>query len=178
MGLDLLITITLLALPVGLLTWLLFGRLYAAGRLERGLDRKATRQALKRIRKETRKDKSDFLNTRWMKFGGGFYGLVALWTFVCIEATELASFVAGFESFAKLFENGVLSFVIGVLANQLVNFITALLWFGWWPSADGGGTAILAFVAAYAGYLGGLQLARRGVTLRTIGGLAFRYGQR
>ncbi|MDZ7671070.1 MAG: hypothetical protein U5Q16_17215 [Gammaproteobacteria bacterium] len=155
---------------MGLLTWLLFGRLYAGGRLERGLDRKANRQALKRIRKETRKDKADFLNRRWMKFGGGFYGIAGLWTFVCIEATELTLFIANFNGFAELFGNGVLNFVIGVLANQFVNFVTALLWFGWWPGDGGGVNAIVVFAAAYGGYLGGLYLARRGMTLNSLGG--------
>jgi hypothetical protein len=158
-----------LMLPVALLAWWLFSRLHTSGRLERGLDRKATKLALKRIKAETKKDKSDFLNTRWMRFGGGFYGLVALWTFVCIELSELMSFIANFNGFAELFQNGVLHFLIGVAVNQLQNFVTALLWFSWWPGNGGGGTVILGIAAAYAGYLGGLTLAQRGVTVDSAG---------
>lgn len=168
MGVHLFVIPLFLMLPVALLAWWLFSRLYSSGRLERGLDRKATKLAMKRIKTETRKDKSDFLNTRWMRFGGGFYGLVALWTFVCIELSELTAFFGNFNGFAELFQNGILHFLISVAVNQLQNFVTALFWFGWWPSNGGGGTPMLWVAAAYAAYLGGLTLARRGVTVNLL----------
>lgn len=152
-----------LALPVTLLSWCLFDRLYAAGRLERGLDRKAFRSQLKRIRVESKKDRSDFLNTRWMRFGGGFYGVAALWTFICMELTELAAFLQTFESFAILFEDGIWAVVVRFLVNQLVNFVLAFVWFTWWPGVAGTASIFLWLVVAYAGYLTGLSLAQRNI---------------
>lgn len=47
---TLLVIALTLAVPVALLAWLLFGRLYAEGQLEPGLDRKSFRASMKRIR--------------------------------------------------------------------------------------------------------------------------------
>ncbi|QIB64827.1 hypothetical protein [Kineobactrum salinum] len=175
-----LITAASLALPVTLLSWWLFDRLYAAGRLERGLDGKAFKSQLKRIKTESKKDKSDFLSTRWMRFGGGFYGVAALWTFACIELTELAAFLADFNGFAALFEDGILAFVISFLVNQFVNFVMAFIWFTWWPDVAGGASIFLWLVAAYAGYLAGLYLAQRNVTMNSVRDrlLEFRHNRR
>lgn len=161
------ITLTL-ATPVALLAWLLFGRLYARGQLERGLDKKSFKTSMKRIRAESKTNPGDFLHNRWMKFGGGFYGLAAFWTFACIEITELAGFVVGFPGLAALFADGVLDFVVSVAVNQLRNLVSALVWVTWWPGKVLGAPPALWFMLAYGGYLCGLQLAQREVTLHSL----------
>lgn len=163
----LVITLTL-AVPVALLAWLLFGRLYARGELERGLDKKSFKASMKRIRSESKKNRSDFLHSRWMKFGGGFYGLVTLWTFACIEVTEVAGFVQNFPGFAALFADGILNFIISVAVNQMLNLVSALVWMTWWPGQVMGAHPALWIAMAYGGYLCGLQLAQRDVTLQSL----------
>ncbi|XOV89864.1 MAG: hypothetical protein ACFHX7_08245 [Pseudomonadota bacterium] len=161
--LELLQTLLLIGLPVGCLTWLLFHRLYASGRIHRESDEKQLKQELKALKKSVKEDKSDLINTRWMKFGGGFYGIAALWTFVVIEATDIVSFLWNFPGLSALFQDGIISFVVGVLINQFTNFINAFLWFAWWPQNEGDASVILWFGVAYVCYLAGFRLARAGV---------------
>lgn len=161
------ITLTL-ATPVALLAWLLYGRLYAGGQLERGLDKKSFKTSMKRIRSESKGNRGDFLLNRWMKFGGGFYGLVAFWTFACIEVSELAGFLVNFPGFAQLLADGILSFVISVVVNQVLNLVSALVWVTWWPGTVMGASPALWFALAYGGYLFGLYLAQREVTLQSL----------
>ncbi len=160
---EILQTLVLVGLPVGCLTWLLFHRLYESGRIHRDSDEKALRNELKALKKSVKEDKSDLINTRWMKFGGGFYGVAALWTFVVIETTDFLSFLWNFAGVAALFEDGVISFIVSVFINQITNFISAFLWFTWWPRNEGDAPVILWFFVAYAGYLAGFRLARNGI---------------
>jgi hypothetical protein len=164
---DLIQAIVRFGLPVAGLSFLLFTRLYSSGRLDRNADHKAIRSSLQNIKKAA-KDKAtrdrDFFQTKWMKFGGGFYGVAGLWTFFVIEATDLFSFVWNFPGFADLFKDGLISFIVNALANQLINFISAMIWFTYWPTAE---RNLLVWIAtAYLGYLLGIKLARSGFTTR------------
>lgn len=47
-----------------------------------------------------------FLHSKWVTFGGGFYGLIALLTFVVIELTQITQFwlsVEGWSDITALF---------------------------------------------------------------------------
>ena len=83
-------------------------------------------------------------------FGSGFYGLAGLWTFTIIEIGDFFSFIWNFPGIGVLFEDGVLDFIISLLINQLGNFITALLWFGYWPGDDH--STLIWILIAYLGY--------------------------
>jgi len=100
-----------------------------------------------------------YLEKRWMKFGGGFYGLTALVTFIAIEIADTTQFIVHFPGLAELFKAGIISFLVGILVNQIQNFVTALVWFTYWLEGD---RHILVWVLVpYASYLLGLKLASR-----------------
>ncbi|MDP6096761.1 MAG: hypothetical protein QGG67_12390 [Gammaproteobacteria bacterium] len=96
-------------------------------------------------------------------FGSGFYGLAGLWTFTIIEIGDFFSFIWNFPGIGVLFEDGVLDFIISLLINQLGNFITALLWFGYWPGDDH--STLIWILIAYLGYWVGVEAARKGMEL-------------
>ncbi len=145
-----------LGAPIALLTWYLFSRLYDRGQLDVLEDPKASFKALKeRTRKEGNTDEN-IVQRRWMKFGGGYYGLTALWTLVVIEVVDFIQFVVGFPGFAALFADGVIAFIIGVLINQLKNIIAAFIWFGYWDDV------LVCIAVSYIGYLLGMTAAQRG----------------
>ncbi len=149
-------------LPVAVLTWYLFLRLYKAGKLDRSLGHKALKPELKALKKQN-KDKqtrsTHLLHNRWMRFGGGFYGLAGLWTFIVVEVKDTAGFVWDFPGFEALFADGVISLLADVLANQITNFVTAITWFVYWGK-DGVGIPI-SMAVAYLSYLLGMHLARK-----------------
>jgi hypothetical protein len=93
---DILKAIIELGLPLALLSWLIFMRLFISGELDRQSDRKGIERGVKKIKASFKgekkrtfaeKSKTDLVFEKWMYFGSGFYGLAALWTLVVIEVS-------------------------------------------------------------------------------------------
>jgi len=159
---ELLRAILELGLPVAALSWLLFYRLYSRGVLARDADHKTIGASLKTIRKEQKEseDKPDSLmEGKWMKFGGGFYGVAAAWTLLYIEASGIVDIVAHPSSLLKMFDKGIGGFIAQKISGQVTTFVDAATWFSWWPGR--GHSPVVWFVVAYVAYLAGLNLARR-----------------
>ncbi len=158
-------SVLFLGFPVLLIGWFLLGRLYKSGRLDRDATGKRLKVALEKIKEETSADKSDRLQSQLMKFGGGFYGVTALWTLIVQELTDLVRFASNLaEELARIFADGIIDLVVNLLVNQFTNFVTAILWFAFWPDQTGSST-IVVLAIAYAGYLVGLRLARADATV-------------
>lgn len=150
-----------LGLPVAGLSWLLFYRLYSRGELARDADHKAIRSNLKLIRGATKKSETppdSVLHAKWMKFGGGFYGVGALWTLIVVETSGIVATVAHPSSIEDMFRGGPVDFVVNLIVSQFTTFLQALIWITWWPST--GGHAFVWIAVAYGGYIAGLNLAR------------------
>ena len=111
----------------------------------------------------TREGQVDLVRNKWMKFGGGFYGVVALLTYAVVELGELWDFLRSFESVWALVSQFGLNMLIGLLVEALRNFILAIAWPAYWLSNIHTGHAWLWFLVAYAGYWAGARLALRRV---------------
>lgn len=150
-----------LGLPVAALSWLLFYRLYSRGELARDADRKALSLGLKRIKRasKTKDAPSDsLLHKKWMKLGGGFYGVAALWTLLVMETGGIVKAIVHPSSIENWFRDGVVEFIINWVVGQFTTFMQAFLWFSWWPD---GRHEMFGWVAvALVGYLAGTRLAR------------------
>lgn len=92
---------------------------------------------------------------KWFTFGGGFYGLMALITYVHVEVLDLWRAFSQFSSFSDLWNSMSIGFLIGLLTEAIGNFVTAIMWFAYWngilPINNGWIWLIvcyLAFVAA------------------------------
>lgn len=147
--------VVIVGFPVFALSWFIFQRLFASGTLDISLSGKDFDKHVSKLGKSF-KDGRGF-EARWMKFGGGFYGIGAMWTLIIVELRDLVAFVSAFEGFGGLLEDGIVSLIVAFFINQLQNFITAITWFLYW--GDGIGIAIYLAVA-YGGYYAGVQLAR------------------
>ncbi len=150
-----------IGLPVAVLSWLLFYRLYSRGELARDADRKAIGASLKSIRKAQKESKAtadSLLHTKWMKFGGGFYGVAAAWTLIYIEASGVIGVIAHPSTAQDMFRNGVGGFIAQQITGQVNTFVDAATWFNWWPGR--GHNPIVWFGVAYLAYIAGLELAR------------------
>lgn len=151
-----------LGIPMVVLSWVIFTRLYGGGELDRKANKKSIGAEVKNMKKSFKKKKdggtSNYMVEKWMWFGSGFYGLAGLWTFVVIEATDLFRLILNPSLIPDSLDDGLVSAVVNLAVNQLSNFLTAFVWFGYWPDE---GTVIWLLVA-YAGYWIGVELARRG----------------
>ena len=92
-----------------------------------------------------------------MWFGGGFYGLAALWTLVIVELVDLGRFLWNLHTFITTFNGGVMGFIGDFIANQIGNIISAFLWFNYWSERS----IALGFLVAWVGYWLGNQVAKR-----------------
>lgn len=158
---DLPLAILEMGLPVAALSWLLFYRLYSRGDLARDADHKAIDASLKEMRKTQKEseEKSDsMLHAKWMKFGGGFYGVAAAWTLIYIEASGIVGVILHPSVIKETFEKGVGGIIASQITGQVTTFVDAVTWFSWWPGKGHG--PIVWFVVAYAAYILGMNLAR------------------
>jgi hypothetical protein len=149
-----------LGLPMAVMSWLMFNWLYGAGQLPREAGHKAIREHLTNLKKHHKKSKSkngNYLYKQWLFFGGGFYGLAVLWTLLVIEISELIGFIVNFD-LSALLANGIIALMVSVIVAQFGNIVSAMLWFGYWPSD--GAAAVIWVLMAYAGYLTGIHFAR------------------
>lgn len=103
---------------------------------------------------------SDFLHKKWVQFGGGFYGMVGLWTYLVVEWKELTSIIADFKPFDLTINNIISEIIIKFFIESILNLVTAITWPIYWIGKMQGTSIWLAFVAAYLGYWGAETLLR------------------
>ncbi len=150
-----------LGLPVAALSWLLFYRLYSRGVLARDADHKSIKATVKSIRKEEKESKEapdSLVHSKWMKFGGGFYGVAAVWTLLYIEASGIVGAILHPSVVLDTFHKGSGDFIAQMISGQVTTLVDAVTWFLWWPGR--GHSPVAWFVVAYGGYIVGLNLAR------------------
>ena len=157
---ELLEAVIKLGLPVLGLSWWAIRRLSESGDIAPGADRRTVKSNLKEFRKKWRKNSKNGYNlieNKWMRFGGGFYGITALITLIFIELEELLSLLGNIPSIAEMFSDGLISFLVSILVNQIQNFVSALVWFSYW--ADGDRSIFVWIGVPYVSYLIGSHLA-------------------
>lgn len=178
----------LAGVPVGLVTaalvWWSVRRGYvgparSVGDVERAMkrldkDRKQQRKAEQKRQKAARKSgqalaeglsigarggRLNPVHNKWLAFGGGFYGVVALITYAVIELGDLRDFFAGFGGLGDLLRRFGFDMLVGLFVEALVNFIRAIAWPVYWLSDIRTAYPWLWFLAAYLGYWVGARLA-------------------
>ena len=154
-----------LGLPVLLLSYLLLHWSYKSGRLGREPGNKAQRAALKEMKKAApRQDlpKVNFVTRKWLRFGGGFYGAAGLWTLLVAELADLFSLIIDWPGIGRIFAGGPINFLVGLIKNQIGNFVTAITWFDYWSDFAGNADIGLVFLVAIGGYSIGRRAAKAG----------------
>jgi len=107
----------------------------------------------------SREQQLDLVHNKWLKFGGGFYGVVGLLTYAVVELGDVWNFLVGFESLWSLISQFGLDMLIRLFVEALRNFIVAIAWPAYWLSSGIIHEPWLWFPVAYGGYWGGARLA-------------------
>jgi len=164
MNLDLVRAIIYAGLPVLIFTFLMVYYAYYKGYLTSDVsirdvfkDKKNTDKKLSKANKKSLL----FLHSKWMSFGGGFYGLVSLLTFIYIELDQMVKFLinaTGWQSFLDLL---TFNAIISMILESFMNMIKAFLWFRYWPDVFDMESMIIWFIVAYLAYRFGTYLAQR-----------------
>ena len=103
----------------------------------------------------------DIIHKKWLKFGGGFYGIVALFTWLVIEVTDIAGMVMNFGGFLKFLQNLNIGLIVHIFIEGLTNFIVAIIWPVYWLKQIDTSQTWLWFITAYCGYWLGIKLAQQ-----------------
>jgi hypothetical protein len=168
-----------MAFPVAILSAALVWWAIRQGYLQgnggvRGIDQemKALSNERKRLKKEKERVKKgkapepeqplkprkfDPVQEKWMKFGGGYYGVVAFYTYLLIEWAEITDFITRFGGFIEMLKRAGIGTLIEFLINSLVNFIAAIAWPFYWISSARTEYFWVWFIAAYIGYRVGVR---------------------
>ena len=157
---ELVEALTKAGLPVALLSFVLMYWSLHRGHLQETGSMKALQAELKQLgkNKKDRAKTSDPLHNKWMKFGGGFYGVVAMLTLIVVEWSDIKQF--GLNGFQEALDDFGIGLVISLLVESFTNFIVAISWPVYWMDEIESDRIWLWILAAYAGYSGGTHLAR------------------
>jgi len=156
--------LALVGIPIGLFTLAIVWWAKRNGHLQDANSGDEIARELKAMSKGKVKPEDDnrgLIHKKWAKFGGGFYGIVAFFTYIVIEVTEIATMImdfGGLWGFLKSLNVGV---IVNVFIEALVNFIAAMVWPAYWINKIDTNQPWVWFVAAYAGYWLGLRVAER-----------------
>jgi hypothetical protein len=167
----------LAGVPVAVISYLLAWWALKNGYFGRADSVKGWEQEVKRLsgrksRKERKRAKKDGtgqaesarprmnpVHNKWLSFGGGFYGVVALATYAVVELQEVRDFIANLGGFFQMLSNLSLNLVIDLLINSFMNFFWAIAWPAYWLSEISSNHIWIWFLLAYAGYWAGTRLA-------------------
>lgn len=169
--------------PVAFFTFLILQWSITSGRLSRFEDEKGLQRQYKartRAAKESRKARKagqdvaaqpaddqplfhkravgDIFHSKVMFFGSGFYGTMAVLTYILIEILEIWTFLVGMLSPTTWIEKIGLDLLIEFFVNSLINLVAAFVWFVTLPEYINIDNGFIWLAAAYLGYLGGLRL--------------------
>lgn len=160
----------LVGVPVAAFTLVLVRWSLQRGHLKEFSDTGALRRELKAMSGSRKKDKKKTdvkeseklhpLQKKWMKFGGGFYGVVAFFTYIVIEVREVIDTIAHLGGFFDFLASLDLSLIIQMFVQALLNFVSAMIWPAYWMQRIQTQHVWVWFGLAYAGYWGGLKLAQ------------------
>ncbi|QFU75296.1 hypothetical protein EY643_06320 [Halioglobus maricola] len=115
--------------------------------------------ALSKARKDKKqRTELDPVMERWFRFGGGFYGVVALYTWLYIEFDDVVNFLQGLANIVFDFSpSGLFQLILELFIESIMNFVWAIAWPAYWLSESR--DAWMMLFVGYAGYWLGIKAA-------------------
>lgn len=96
--------------------------------------------------------KNDILTAKWLKFGGGFYGMASFLTFLVAEAKDITSLFDKVFSIELSIDNLISEVIIKFFIESIMNIVQAFTWPVYWMSRSEGYSFWMLLIAAYLGY--------------------------
>jgi len=160
---DGVIAFFLFGLPVALLTYAVMGYCLYAGALPDFEDRASRKLAMRRLRKGPKMQGggANILLRRWVGFGGGFYGTVAVFTYIVMEAQDIWTFFVFILDPVNWTFQITIDLVIRLIINTIMNFLNAALWFTIWLRDKSPYEILIWLGVVYGSFVIASRLARR-----------------
>ena len=165
----------MVGLPMALFTLVLVFWALQRGHFRESVDTRALGREMKAMSRNNKKNKKKSKNNtkeiepdspqhpvqkKWAKFGGGFYGIVAFFTYIIVEITEITTMIINFGGFLDFLKQLNFNVIINIFVEAVTNFITAMIWPVYWMERIDMNQTWIWFLIAYAGYWLGLKLAQ------------------
>lgn len=160
----------MVGLPIAAFTLALVWWALSRGHFKESTDSKALEREIKRMAKTTRKASKNKntedsgpqhpLQKKWAKFGGGFYGIVAFFTYIVVEVTDIITTIMNFGGFIDFLRQLNIGIIVSMFVEALTNFITAMVWPVYWMDRIETNQVWIWFAVAYGGYWLGLKQAQ------------------
>lgn len=160
----------LVGVPVGVFTLALVWWALQGGHFKESLDTGALIREIKAMSRNNKKKKKNGaeeaaitlhpLQKKWARFGGGFYGIVAFFTYIVVEVREIFTMIMHLGGFIEFIKQLDFDVIIQMFVQALMNFISAMVWPFYWMKRIDTDQVWVWFVMAYAGYWAGLKLAQ------------------
>ncbi len=118
---------------------------------------------LKKLKQELKADKWSWQNvmmSKWVDFGGGFYGVMAVFTYLIVEFKEVVDLLTSEASMIDTISQLGVADLVGFFVNSLMNFITAIVWPAYWLNETAGLSVWVWFLIVYFAYACGQFLAK------------------
>ncbi len=158
-NLEILKALFIAGIPTAIVAYLMVFFAIKKGYVELGEDL----VELKKRKKQAKKDKAEFkvnpVHNKWLYFGGGYYGLMALTTYVHVESIEVYEFFRDFSTISNFIEQISFGAFIRLIIDSFMNLIPAFTWFLYWPKIFVMQSGWYWLGASYAGYHVGSYLA-------------------
>jgi len=163
MFIDLIKAILFVGIPVSAFSFLMVYYAYFKGYLSTDIEFKdafkKNNTAHSTLSKKNKKNLL-FLHSKWVTFGGGFYGLIALLTFIVIELLQVTNFWLNVSSWQEVTALFSIQALIGMFVDSILNMIKAAIWFTYWPGILNTSNFISWVIVAYLGYRLGAKFAK------------------
>jgi len=154
-------SLLIIALPLGAMSFAIYYYLLTKGHIKGNGNLRDMRDEARISTRDGRKDKSmGALERRWFRFGTGYYGIMALLTFIIYEYQDFVAFWSQPNALANLIANFGIGTIVNFIVNQITNFITAFLWPRYWFSGLQSTQLIIWFAMTYGCYLAGAYCAK------------------
>jgi len=72
------------------------------------------------------------VHKKFLKFGGGFYGVLAFITYIHIEIMQIINFIRGFSGFQNFLDGIGFSMLLGFIIEAIMNLVQAFMWPVYW----------------------------------------------
>jgi hypothetical protein len=102
----------------------------------------------------------DLLYNKLLFFGGGFYGTMALFTYLIIEVVEIIKFLSKIIDVTHWHFTFSIQFLVDLFINSIMNIVAAFVWFQTLPEYVDVNNGFIWIAAAYLGYLGGVYFTK------------------
>lgn len=125
----------------------------------------------KTLKKDTNGNKKDYKTgngflDKWLAFGGGYYGVIAMIKLIFIELGQIKDFIADWKGLNHFIDQVGIRMLVNIFVEQIMNFVAAIAWptdyFGRFSFEQ----VVIFFVVTYLCYESSRKFARKKINAK------------